>query len=128
MITEKRITGNKGEKAVCKYLKKQGCKIIKRNFSCKLGEIDIIAENKEYILFVEVKTRSTGQMLPPREAVGYKKRSKILKTAQFFLKKYDKDKQPRFDIAEVFLDDKGKMSINYFDNAFAQESKNYAAF
>ena len=113
--------GIKGEKFTTKFLKKKKYKILLRNMSCSYGEIDIIAYNKKYIAFVEVKTRSEGQMLDARLSVDYKKRKKIRKTADFFLKKYKTNLQPRFDIAEVTSDKKGKMSINYIENAFGGE-------
>ncbi len=127
MITEKRNKGNKGEKAVVKFLKKNKFRIITLNYTEKTGEIDIIAEDKNYIIFVEVKTRQEGQMLEPRFSVDYKKRMRILRTSNIFLQKHRTDKQPRFDIAEVIVNSKGKMSINYLENAFQQEGK-YAAF
>jgi putative endonuclease len=124
----KKILGDKGERKVAEYLKKHKYKIVARNYSCKLGEIDIIAENKEYIVFVEVKTRAEGQMFEAREAVNYSKQQKIIKTATFYLGSQGFDKQPRFDVAEVIVDTKGKMQVNYFENAFWQEKNGYAVF
>ena len=122
MKTEKRIKGDKGEKAVTKFLKRNKFKITERNYSLKCGEIDIIAENRELILFVEVKTREEGQMLAPSFSVDKKKKIRILKTAMIYMQKTDCQKQPRFDIAEVISDDKGRLSINYIDNSFGMES------
>ena len=123
----KKTIGDKGEEFTAKFLKKNNCKIIERNFNCKSGEIDIIAENREYILFVEVKTRQEGQMLEPRYSVDRKKQQKLLKTASYYLQSHKITKQPRFDIAEVIVNNEGKMSINYLENAFWQEG-DYAAF
>jgi putative endonuclease len=119
--------GEKGEEKVAKYLIKNKYKILNRNYSNYTGEIDIIAENKRYIIFVEVKTRSEGQMLTPALSVDRKKRLKIIKTAALYLQKYDSRKQPRFDIAEVICNQKGKLSVNYIENAFQQEGE-YAVF
>ena len=119
--------GEKGEERVVKFLKKNKYKILSRNYSLKTGEIDIIAEDKRYIVFVEVKTRSEGQMLTPALSVDRKKRLKILKTAALYLQKNNTDKQPRFDIAEVIYDQKGKLNVNYIENAFEQEGE-YAVF
>ena len=77
---------------------------------------------------VEVKTRAYGQILEPREYVDYYKQQRILKTACLYLKNNVTVKQPRFDIAEVLYDSKGKKSVNYFENAFFQENKGYATF
>ncbi|MGN1138940.1 MAG: YraN family protein, partial [Ruminococcus sp.] len=118
--------GNDGEKTVIKYLKKHKFKIVDTNFSCKFGEIDIIAESEDYIAFIEVKTRAYGQMLEPRCAVDKRKQQRIIKTASIFLYTYENKKQPRFDIAEVIIDQRGKKTINYFENAFWQENDGYA--
>lgn len=122
-------TGNFGENFTAKYLKRKGYKIIKRNFSCKYGEIDIIAQNDKYIIFVEVKTRGANSLGTPAEYVDFRKQRKIIKTAAHFLVNYPSNLQPRFDISELFIsDDKsGKPRINYIKNAFIQEG-DYAAF
>ncbi len=114
----RKVLGNKGEVIVAKYLKKHKYKITEKNFSCKFGEIDIIAENKEYIIFVEVKTRMYGQDIAPALSVGYTKQQKIIKVATLYMKLNHSDKQPRFDVAEVFMNTNGKAEINYIENAF----------
>ncbi len=119
-MTDKQKLGIKGEKAVAKFLKKNKYRIISKNYSCKYGEIDLVAENRSIIAFVEVKTRTEGQMLAPRFSVDYRKQQRILKTAKDFLDKYSCNKQPRFDIAEVTVNSKGKLVINYIDNAYIQ--------
>ena len=126
-MDKRHLLGKKGEKAACKYLRKNKYEIIYTNFSTKLGEIDIIAEKGKYIAFVEVKTRSEGQMLEPALSVDKKKRHRIFAAAATYLNKYKIQKQPRYDIAEVIANDKGKMSINYIENAFWQE-EDYAVF
>ena len=126
-LTEKRRKGNAGEKETVKFLKKNKYKILKTNYSEKTGEIDIIAEDENFIVFVEVKTRQQGQMLEPQFSVDYKKRKRILRTANLFLQRFPSQKQPRFDISEVVADSKGRLSINYLKNAFVQEG-NYAPF
>lgn len=122
--------GKTGEKFVSKYLKKNGFKIIATNMRNKYSEIDIIAENKEYIVFVEVKTRSSKGSISPSDAVNFKKQQKIMKAAKYYLVYTHKtSKQPRFDVAEVYLSpSKGKPeNLNYIDNAFGQGGS-YAVF
>lgn len=121
--------GNIGEKYIAKFLRRNGYKIIERNMRNFYSEIDIIAENKEYIVFVEVKTRTSGQILPPRAAVNLQKRNKIILAAEAYLSRIHTEKAIRFDIAEVYLyADKNKVeSINYIENAFGG-SRKYAAF
>ena len=120
--------GKKGEKAVVKYLKKNKYQIIYTNFHSCSGEIDIIAEKGKCIAFVEVKTRVEGQMLEPRFSVDRKKKQNILVCAATYMKRFNIKKQPRFDIAEVIVNEKGEMSINYLDNAFTSEGNYYAVF
>ncbi|MDO5015065.1 MAG: YraN family protein [Clostridia bacterium] len=111
--------GKAGENATVHYLRKKGYKILERNYFCRFGEIDIIAEKGDYLAFVEVKTRSENFLYSPLEAVTTSKQNKILKTAQVYLSKNNlSEKQPRFDIAEVYLIDKKINKINYIENAF----------
>ena len=120
--------GKKGEKLTVKFLKKNKYKIIETNYKTKAGEIDIIARNKTFLVFTEVKTRTEGQMLEPQFSVDFKKRRKIFKTANLYMQKHKSDLQPRFDISEVIFHQDGKFSINYLENAFVQEEKGYAVF
>ena len=117
------IKGKIGEKFTVRYLKKLKYKVLAVNMRNRYSEIDIIAENKEYIIFVEVKTRSSDQQIRPADAVNRKKQQKIMTAAKHYLlyEYKDQSKQPRFDIAEVFLNEKNKpYSINYIENAFIQ--------
>lgn len=122
--------GKSGEKHVAKFLKKKHYKIIATNMRNKYSEIDIIAENKEYIIFVEVKTRSTAGSIKPSDSVNYQKQQKILKAAKHYLTYTHKiPKQPRFDVAEVLLNSNNNKpySLNYIENAFGQGG-DYAVF
>lgn len=118
--------GSLGEEYAEKHLVKHKYRIVARNFRCKFGEIDIIAQNKEYIVFVEVKTRGNNAIAPPAAFVTKSKQGKILKTASFYLANNPSDLQPRFDIAEVTYSDK-QATVNYIENAFIQEG-DYAPF
>ncbi|MBQ4568796.1 MAG: YraN family protein [Ruminococcus sp.] len=116
-----------GEKYTAKYLKRHKFRILAHNLRNRYSEIDIIAESKEYIVFVEVKTRRENQPLRPSAAVNFAKQQKIMKAAKHYLSyTYTTLKQPRFDVAEVYLNDKNKVvRINYIENAFWQGG-NYA--
>ena len=132
-IVERKLSptqiGNIGEDYIARYLKKNGYKIVERNMRNYFSEIDIIAKNKEYIIFVEVRTRSTDCILPPAAAVDYKKRRKIVYAVQCYLKDNSIKIQPRIDIAEVYLN-KSTYKVermNYIENAIGQ-GRGYAPF
>ena len=116
--------GDKGEEYAVKHLKKQGYKIVVRNYRKRYGEIDIIAENKEYIVFVEVKTRHENSMTQPVDAVDKRKRMRLIKTASAFLSENETEKFCRFDVCEVYVKSENLklISINYIENAFEQEN------
>ncbi len=120
-MTDLQKLGNKGEKFTVRYLKKHGYKILLRNFKNHFGEIDIIAHNKKYLVFVEVKTRREDSLLLPRFSVDRKKKNRIINTSEYFMRKYKNNYKRRYDISEVFVDNKGKMRINYIENAFIKE-------
>ncbi len=114
-------TGKGGEDRTAAFLRKRGWTVIKRNYQCRFGEIDIIAENAEYIIFVEVKTRNENSLFSPAEAVTPTKQQRIMLTAQDFLSKYESELQPRFDVAEVIVKHTATgdvYSLNYIENAF----------
>lgn len=81
------VTGSKGEDIACWYLKKHGYKILERNYRIRGGEIDIVAKDGEYLVFVEVKTRYSHEYGLPVEAMTPWKIKFLLKTAQFYLQK-----------------------------------------
>lgn len=121
--------GDIGEKYVAKFLKKNKYKILERNYRKNYGEIDIIAANQEYIIFVEVKTRHKNSMTQPADAVDKRKQRKIIKTAITYLMENNIEKYVRFDVCEVFVDKQTLklIDINYIENAFEQEGE-YASY
>ena len=121
------ITGSFGEDITAKFLVKKKYKILEKNYSTKLGEIDIIAVNKSNIIFVEVKTRGKNSLSYPSEAVTKSKQKKIIKTASLYLMHNPSKLQPRFDVSEVYISEDKSYKINYIENAFIQE-EDYAAF
>ena len=116
--------GMLGEQYAAEQLRKKGYQIVAANFRCRFGEIDIIAQNKTTIAFVEVKTRTEGALYSPREAVDYFKQQKCVKTAQFYLVNNPSELQPRFDVSEILLlKDTKKPEVkihNYIENAFSE--------
>ena len=110
----KKVLGRKGEKLVESYLKKQGCKILKRNYRTPFGEADLIAEDGDETVFIEVKTRSSEAYGAPKEAVGNAKQERYKKIALVYGSKGKQEPNARFDVAEVFSDGR----IEYLKNAF----------
>ena len=113
--------GNIGEDYIEKYLIKNRCEIVERNYYTRYGEIDIIAKNSKYILFVEVKTRRETSKIRPSDSVGYRKQQKMKITADLYLQKIkNKTLQPRFDVAELILNRRTLeiIKLNYIKNAF----------
>ena len=117
MIT-KSEKGKLGESKVCEYLAERGYTISARNYRIKGGEIDIIAENGDYIAFVEVKTQKPDSMVSGFEAVDRRKRGLIIKTAADYCCKHPNILQPRFDVAQVIMSGDTVLSIDYIINAF----------
>lgn len=113
--------GKSGEDRVSSYLRKKGYAVVKRNYQSRFGEIDIIAETDEYIIFVEVKTRSENALVSGEAAVDFFKQKRMIKTAEEFIYKTNCTLQPRFDVAVVTITEKqGKesFSLKYIENAF----------
>ena len=96
------IYGKKSEIIASQFLKKKGYKIIETNYKNKIGEIDIIAKDKDYLVFVEVKARMSRAFGDPAEAVDLKKQQKIRDVAQLYLIKTGKtEKNCRFDVVAL---------------------------
>ena len=102
--------GKHGEKLAQKFLKKQGYKILATNYQNKLGEIDIIAQDKDTIVFIEVKTRTSARFCLPKEVVTQPKQKQIIKVAKAYLKKYypQQDIKIRFDVVGIDLEKEKK--------------------
>lgn len=93
MLTKKRAYGNEAEELAVNYLKQNGYKIIARNYACKTGEIDIIAQKGGCLVFAEVKARATQAFGGPVDAVTPAKQKKVANTAMCYIK----EKNPKFD-------------------------------
>lgn len=97
-----RIVGRRGEDVAIDYLKSEGYTILDRNYSCKIGEVDVIAWDGEFVVFVEVKARRDTTFGLPRQAVNWHKQQTIVKVAQYWLYKNKRTGIPvRFDVIEI---------------------------
>ncbi len=105
--------GREGEKLAVDYLNKKGYKILEKNFRTKLGEIDIIAKDGNFIVIVEVKRRFSDKFGEPELAVNYRKQQKLKKLALYYLKHIGKEYPVRFDVIAI----KGS-EIHHIEDAF----------
>jgi putative endonuclease len=119
MGKESKIIGKSGEDLACEYLQGLGIKIIERNFCSQQGEIDIIAQDKDFLVFVEVKNYSSRSFGSPLGAVGKSKRNAIIHAAQTYLYKNNiKNTNCRFDVFTIYRKSRGEAKIEYFRDAF----------
>jgi putative endonuclease len=114
--------GDRDIPAVAEYLKQKGYIILKRNWRDRYGEVDIIAESKTELVFVEVKTRSENAVVTGLEAIDSGKISRIRREAEMFSKRLNSDLPYRIDVADVTYfageDGKYKWKLNYIKSAF----------
>ncbi len=111
-----RTTGMKYETLAAGYLQEKGYRILVRNFRCRFGEIDIIAEDGGVLVFFEIKFRSSGQCGNPLEAVDVRKQRRISRAALYYYKEngYVKEQPCRFDVIGI----EGNGFIRHIENAF----------
>lgn len=103
-MNDKQIEGKKGEIEAIEYLKNLGYQIVGHNFRCRQGEIDIIARDKEELVFVEVKTRTSFQYGEAREAVNKEKQNHIKRAASVYLYQNHKESEKvRMDVIEIYF-------------------------
>lgn len=115
---ERKELGKKGEELALRFLKKKGYRIVEKNYICRMGEMDLIAKEKDTFVFIEVKTRTSTTFGPPQLAVNPKKQMQLSKVALNFLKeKRLEDVKARFDVVAILLGPKGE-EIELIRDAF----------
>ena len=116
-----KLTGAWGEAIAAEYLRKKHYKIIASGYHSRFGEIDLIVQNRKYLVFVEVKLRKSDQFAQAREYVDLKKQDRLRVTASVYLSEYPTKLQPRFDVVEIYAPE-GTMTvspeINHLEDAF----------
>ena len=112
----KRTLGTYFEEQAAAYLQSKGMKILARNFRCRTGEIDLIAMDDSYLVFVEVKYRTTNICGAPEAAVSQKKQITIRRVAEYYMLRFgwSQDRLYRFDVVAVY----GSGEIVHYPNAF----------
>ncbi len=119
MKTSRRLLGDAGEDLAAAALKRQGYKILERNYLAPLGEIDLIARHRQALVFIEVKTRKNERFGAPQEAVSLGKQHKLRRLADYYVKqkRLGDDVMVRFDVVGIILGEDGPQ-IEIIQNAF----------
>ena len=112
------MIGSAGESAAANYLRRKRYKIIGMNYTCRFGEIDIIAQKDGCIVFVEVKTRKDERFAKAREFVTRSKQERLIKSALLWQQQNDCDLPMRFDVIEVVGEGFGRR-ITHIEDAFS---------
>jgi len=117
-MDNKHKAGIAGQEAAEKFLQSKGYEVLARNYRIKTGEIDLVLKDGMYIVFVEVKFRTSTKYGLPREAVGYTKQQRIINTALHYLTHHKlTENDIRFDVVEVLME-RGKLYASHIENAF----------
>ncbi len=116
-----KLIGDWGENLAKKFLRRKGYRFITSNFHSRMGEIDLIVEDRNTLVFVEVKTRKSPDFAQGREFVDYSKQQRIRSTASYYLAQRETDKAVRFDVIEIYAPDGVNTKnpiINHLEDAF----------
>ena len=122
MDRSEQLLGAWGESLAGEHLRKKHYRLLALNFSCRLGEIDLIAQNRKYVVFVEVKLRKDASFARAAEFVDPKKQERIRKTAELWLSRFPNRRQPRFDVIEIYAPEGIRTvdpDINHLEDAFS---------
>ena len=130
-LFSKRDIGRYGEKIAARYLKKKGYRVVGRNLHFGKNELDLVVKSKEFLAFVEVKTRSyeraeDAEQYRPALAVDKEKRLRTADAARAYLRAHPTHLCPRLDVVEVYLDRQKRnkpFKINHIEAAFAANGK-----
>ena len=115
------LTGAWGESLAAEYLRKKHYRIVGAGYRSRFGEIDLIAADRRYLIFVEVKLRKTADFAMAREYVNAAKQNRIRTTAQLYLSENPTSLQPRFDVIEIYAPQgiaTQSPVINHLEDAF----------
>lgn len=115
------LVGAWGEALAAEYLRKKRYNILATGYRSRFGEIDLIAANRRYLVFVEVKLRKSADFARAVEYVDHRKQERIRTTASIYLSQYPTALQPRFDVIEIYAPegmDTRRPEINHLEDAF----------
>lgn len=115
------LLGRWGEGIAAEYLRKKHYTIVAANYRCRFGEIDLIAENRQFLVFVEVKLRKSAAFAEAMEFVDRRKQERLKETAAIYLSQNETQKQPRFDVIEIYAPEgtqTRKPTVRHWEDAF----------
>lgn len=115
------LLGRWGEGIAAEYLRKKRYTIVAANYRCRFGEIDLIAENRQFLVFVEVKLRKSAAFAEAMEFVDRRKQERLKETAAIYLSQNETQKQPRFDVIEIYSPEgtqTRKPTVHHWEDAF----------
>jgi putative endonuclease len=119
----RKILGSRGERAAERFLKRQGHRILARNFRCPSGEIDLITLDGRTLVFVEVKTRVSNEHADPEESVNYDKQRRVIQAARFYRRVKSAEYLPcRFDVVAIVMGPGGQRQLRHISDAFSPMS------
>ncbi len=110
--------GKRGEQIAIDYLTEKGYRILEHNWYFRRKEIDIIAEKDDFLVIIEVKSRSVGFQENPRDAVNIKKQKFLIQAANAYVYKFDIELEVRFDIITVVFFNEHEYKLKHIDDAF----------
>lgn len=120
-MAKSKLSGAWGEALAAEYLRKKHYKIVAAGFHSRFGEIDLIAADRKYLVFVEVKLRKTADFAKAMEYVDGRKQDKIRITAEVYLSQNPTNLQPRFDVIEIYAPEgtaTARPEIRHMEDAF----------
>ncbi|EAY31138.1 YraN family protein [Microscilla marina] len=118
MKTPQQKKGKYGENLAAAFMQNKGYTLLERNYRYKRGEIDIIAQTGDVLVFVEVKLRSSDNFGLPEESVSENQQNLIIQTAEQYIEEIDWESDIRFDIVAIELKSHQSPQITYFEDAF----------
>ena len=118
---ERKLLGRWGEALAAEELRRRGFRVVAAGWNCRFGEIDLIAEDRKYISFTEVKLRKNAGFAQAREFVDLRKQERVRTAAQLYLAEHPTSLQPRFDVVEIYAPDgmqTRQPKLIFLENAF----------
>ena len=120
-MARSKLSGAWGEALAAEFLRKKRYKLVACGYSCRYGEIDLIVENRKFLVFVEVKLRKSNTFAEAMEYVDRKKQDRLRMTASLYLSQNPTELQPRFDVIEIYAPEgmqTKKPVIHHLEDAF----------